>query len=759
MQSVQSSIFAIDRKIIVCLILVISILAIYGKVRHYEFNNFDDNVYVSDNAVVRSGLNPASFRWSFSYTLKDGNYWHPLTWLSHMLDVSLYGMDAGRHHLVNVFFHIISTLLLFLAFNQMTGSIWRSAFVAALFALHPINVESVAWVAERKNVLSTFFWMLTLLAYSAYQQRPGGVRYLLVVLAFGLGLLAKPMLVTLPFVLLLLDYWPFKRIEFQSPIRTSFGTASRLILEKLPLFILSVLSVYVSSASVQGMGNVLSFEDLPLNLRLANGLVAYVKYIGKFIFPYHLAVYYPFPEQIPLWQPLTALALLLFISIYAFFTLKQKPYLMVGWLWYLGTLIPVIGLVQVGLWPEMADRWAYVPLIGLFVMLAWGVPDIFMRWRYKRILLVCFSGTALTALLFLSHIQIGHWRDSITLFEHGIRVTGGTWNMHNNLADALNKQGRSSAAIRHFYHALKLDPPEPEGVYYNLAVAFTALGRHPEAIQHYSEALKINSNYTAAHINLGAVFAKQGNITEATHHYHAALRLEPDSYQANFNLGNILLAQGKSDGAISRFSKALNQNPYFAESFNGMGLALMQSGKLEEAIVYFRKAANMNPAYLDAQKNQKLAEINYGKIRKAVAEMRDSMNFDHQDPEIDLKMIELLEKKKRLDQAVTQLSKALSLQPGFTSLDHNRISIVLDVKKKYEAKLAQFHEIIERWPDNAAADYHIACIYARRGQIDNAIKWLNQAIQKGFQRWDLIKTDSDLNGVRGSKDFEVLVKG
>ena len=758
-KTLRSSIFTIDRKIIICLILVLSILAVYGKVRHYEFINFDDDNYVTANAFVRSGVNPTSLRWSFSYALKDGNYWHPLTWLSHTLDVSLYGMDAGRHHLINVFFHIASTLLLFVALNRMTGAYWRSAIVAALFALHPINVESVAWVAERKNVLSTFFWMLTLLFYAVYHQRPGILRYLAVLFAFGLGLLAKPMLVTLPFALLLLDYWPLKRIGFQKPDAFPLAAVLRLIFEKLPLFILSALSVFLSSASVQGMGNIISLDDLPMKLRLANGLVAYVKYIGKLIWPSHLAVYYPFPEQIPLWQPLTAFALLFIVSVYAFGSLKQKPYLAVGWLWYLGTLIPVIGIVQAGLWPAMADRWAYVPAIGLFIMLAWGVAEIANRWRYQRVALACLSGSALTVLLILSFFQTSHWRDSVSLFEHGIQATGGTWNMHNNLANALNAQGKSSQAIQHYQHALALDPPEPEGVYYNLAIALTSMGNLQEAIEHYHEAIRINPDYGDAHVNLGAALARLGRTAEASRHYFEALRVNPNFAQANYNLGNLMLAQGEADAAISRYSKAVHINPLFVESYNGLGLALMQTGKLEEAILCFRKATSIRPSFRDGLKNLKLAESLFERIDQAVSDMRDALKFNLQTQDLEVKVIELLEKKKNLEETLKQFQKTLSLQAGFTEFDQNKIANVLEVKRKYEQKLDLFQRISEIEPQSAEADYHIACIYSRKGQIRQGIRWLNQAIAKGFDRWELIETDSDLDLIREDDNFQPRVKG
>ena len=743
----------------ICLTMVILVLAIFWPLSHYKFINYDDDLYVTENRYVRSGLTRESLAWAFNFEEKRGNYWQPLTWLSHMLDVQLYGLDAGRHHLSNVFFHIASAILLFLAFFRMTGARWRSAFVAVLFALHPLNVESVAWVAERKNVLSTFFWMLTLLMYDFYQKRPGKVRYTAVLFVFSVGLLAKPMLVTLPFVLLLLDFWPHRRIKFEGSLRNWFTSAGPIILEKIPLLFLSALSVYLSTASVKGLGNSIDLQSVPLLLRVENALVSYPKYLFKCFWPTNLSLYYPFPQSIPLWQSLGTLVLLAVISVGVLRFLKKHPYLAVGWLWYLGTLIPVIGLVQVGMWPAMADRWAYIPFIGLFIMMAWGSFELIGANRQQRILGTIAAAVIIATLMSVSRIQVGYWENSITIFEHTIKSTGGSWMAHNNLATALGERGKINEAIHHYHLALEKDPPEPEGIYYNMAAAFSSQGRDQRAIEHYLKALEINPDYAAAHINIGVVLSRQGRADDAVRHFLEGLRIEPNSEEAHYNLGNVRLAQNKVEQALRHYSKAVRINPFFAEPYNGLGLVLMQKGKLNEAILHFRKAANIKPAYMDAQKNQKLAESIYDKIRSAVAQMQDSMNFNPQDHDIDLRMEELLEKKKKLDQAIFQFARALSLQPGFASLDENRISMVTEIRQKYEAKLAQFYEIIERRPNTSAADYHIACIYSRRGQIDDAIKWLNQAIQKGFNRWDVIKTDSDLNGIRDSKNFQMLVKG
>ena len=602
MDTTKKTLLTTNRKLLVCLIFVIVIPAVYWNVSHYDFINYDDGEYVSGNQQIQSGLTKENLAWSFSLHENKKFYWHPLTWISHMLDVELYGLNPGRHHLTNVIFHVLNTLLLFLFLHRMTGALWRCAFVAALFALHPINVESVAWIAERKNVLSTFWGLMALWVYVAYTKQPGIFRYLGVALCLSLSLLAKPMLVTLPFVFLLLDYWPLRRIEFQRPMHSGLIHAVRLIVEKIPVLILSALSVYLSSISTRGIGNVIALQSVPMLLRIENALVSYLKYIGKMFWPAQLAIFYPYPKIIPLWQVLGALAVLFAISIGTIRALRNHPYLAVGWLWFLGTLIPVIGLVQVGVWQEMADRFAYVPLIGLFVMIAWGIPHLVKRWHYKHIGLTIVASILLIVVAITTHNQIRHWADSHSIFEQAIKATGGSWVAHHNLASGLMKRGRINEAIRHFNLALQSKPPQPEGVYYNLAIALTSQGRIPEAIECYTKALKLNPEYADAHINMGAVLAKEGMAAKAIGHYLEALRIEPNSDKAHFNLGNALLAQGRIDESIDHFLTALRLNPLFAESYNSLGLALMRKGKLEDAILHFRKAGNIKPAYLDAQR-------------------------------------------------------------------------------------------------------------------------------------------------------------
>ena len=524
-------------KAAICLFLVLVTYGVFYRLPSYDFVSFDDDLYVTANPRVQSGLTREGIVWAFSAT--DIDYWHPLTWISHMLDVQLWGLDAGRHHLTNLLFHIANTLLLFLVLNQITGTLWRSAFVAALFALHPINVESVAWVAERKNVLSTFFWMLTLTAYGFYTRKPGWLRYLAMGATFGLGLLAKPMLVTLPFVLLLLDYWPLGRFSLQKIKGDWVDRVPRLILEKVPLLILSGLSVYVSSVSVQAMGSVKSLESVPMTLRFSNALVSYVKYLGKMFWPFNLAVLYPYPEKIPGGQLLLALVILVSVSVAVIWALKGHAYLAVGWFWYLGTLVPVIGLVQAGHWPAMADRWAYVPLIGLFIAIVWGIAEFASVWPHIRRSIPIAATLVMGTLSALTWLQVGYWKSSVELFQHTLEVTTDNPVAHYNIGIILTDQGKLDAALNHYAAAIRSNP-RLKKAYYNQAIILAQKGYNSAAIRNFTKALRIDPDYAEAHNNLGVVLIQQGNIDEAISHFTEAVRLRSNYITAQKNLQKAL---------------------------------------------------------------------------------------------------------------------------------------------------------------------------------------------------------------------------
>ncbi len=592
----KDTLFGIRSDVMVSLFLVIVTLSVYWQVTNYEFVNYDDLIYMTENHHIQNGFTLKSLSWSFGLTHEVRTYWHPLTWLSHILDFQLYGLKSVMHHLTSLIIHMANSILLFLVFQRMTGELWKSAFVAALFALHPINVDSVAWIAERKNVLSTLFWMLTIFAYVRYSERPGPSRYLLTFFSLALGLLAKPMLVTLPFVLLILDCWPLKRLRLPE-----FSVISRLVVEKIPFFALSGALIYISVLSQGGAGAVVTTPARPISLRIANALVSYVSYIGKMVWPQDLAVHYPYPHIVPLWKAACAGVFLLSVSSLVFLAIKRKPYLAVGWLWFIGTLIPVIGLVQTGLWPAMSDRWAYVPLIGLFIIITWGTPKLVSQWRHKKTVLTIMATGILSIFTVATWLQARHWANSIALFDHAIQVTTNNSVAHFNLGTALANQGRTAEAIEHFSHALRIKSGNAS-VHKHLALALSDQGRISEAVEHFSYALRIKPDYAEAFNGLGVALGKKGQMMEAIECFSHALRIKPDYAEAHNNLGVALQNEGRLNEAIGHYYAALKINPAnFYAHFN-LGGCLTDLGRYKDAIRHFAAALKINPGSSEAHR-------------------------------------------------------------------------------------------------------------------------------------------------------------
>ena len=575
----------------VCLFLVISILCVYWQVRNFSFVNFDDRQYVSANYHVQAGLTAESIRWSFTAT--HASNWHPLTWLSHMLDCQIYGMTPGHHHMTNVLFHILNTLLLFFIFKRISGSLWKSAFMAALFALHPLHVESVAWVAERKDVLSTFFWMLTIWCYVSYVEHSRPDKYLLLILFYMLGLMAKSMLVTLPFVLLLLDYWPLKRFQLESLNNERRPFYWGLIWEKIPLFLLSAASSIVTYLVQKNTGAVSSLDAIPFHDRIANAMLSYVSYIGKMLWPHNLAALYPYPKSIIFWKIVGAGLLLMMISVFVFRKLRSKPYLAVGWLWYLGTLVPVIGIVQVGS-QAMADRYTYIPLIGIFIMITWGISDWVSKRHYRRIGIFTAAASILSILMITSWLQVKYWSNSVTLFKHAINVTGDNSTAQLNLGEALAGQRNIDEAVKHYKKALQINPKLDEA-YLNLGICLRGEGKLDEAINYFSKALCGKSDRAAAHYELGETLEKKGDSPRAVKHYLEAIKIRPGYAKAYNNLGVILAGQNNVEAAIICFSKALQINPGYAGAHYNLGKIYSNMDDINKAIFHYKKALQFNP--------------------------------------------------------------------------------------------------------------------------------------------------------------------
>jgi tetratricopeptide (TPR) repeat protein len=590
----------------IILLLVFLSLGIYFQVTAFEFIDFDDNLYVYENAQVKSGLTCQSIAWSFSLADKEDTYYHPLTWLSLMLDVQLFGLNAGAQHAVNLLIHTINGILLFLLLNRITSASWLSGLVAALFVAHPVNVESVAWVAERKNVLSTLFWLLTMWMYVRYAQKTNFANYAALVLVFVLGLLAKPMLVTLPFVLLLLDIWPLRRLnlsptshsiephERSIPIKIKSVKLSRVMLEKAPLLALSVLTVCWVTHSVNGTYKIVSFEAVPLALRLQNFLNSYASYLGQLVWPSNLQFFYVYPPSVPMWQTITAGILIAALSAFAVRRFKSHPYLLVGWLWFLGTLLPVSGIYQAGLWPAMADRWLYVPSIGIFLAFTWGVSAIAMKHHRLRAVWTLGACLWVIGLAWSSHRQTAFWHDSAALFEHAVNSDKSNYVAQSLLGLSLDTMGRREEALSHLQEAVKIHPLYWAG-YLNLGNFYYHRGDYPEAQKFYKKALEINPASAFGQNNMANALMVQNKVKEALGHYQAAFLLSPSDKFTRNNIGFALLKIGEVDAAIAQFREATRLDANFETAHVNLGLAYQALGKTDEAKIQFQTALGINP--------------------------------------------------------------------------------------------------------------------------------------------------------------------
>jgi protein O-mannosyl-transferase len=652
--------------------LVALTVAAYSGVGSLQFVPLDDQGYVYENPHVTAGLTLDGFRWALM--AGDQANWHPVTWLSHMLDVQCFGLDAGYHHLSSLVIHALNSVLLFVILAGATGAGGRAACVAALFAVHPLHVESVAWIAERKDVLSTFFWLVTTAAYVRYVRAPGRWRYACVVASFALGLMSKPMLVTLPFVLLLLDAWPLRRLPFdRAPgsappgSRAAWGrTAIALVREKIPLFVLAAGSSAITLVVQSRGGAVRSIDTVPLALRLANALTSYVWYLVDTLWPARLAVFYPYVRPIPAWQSCGALAVLAAITWLAVRACRRRPYLLVGWLWYLGTLVPVIGLVQVGT-QSMADRYTYVPLIGVFVMLVWGVWDAMGRWRGRRLVLTAVAATVVVACTVTTRAQVAHWTDAWALWTHALAVTRDNEAAHIAVGAMLGMQGRNEDAIAHFKEALRIAPDSAAG-HRAIGRALINLRRFPEAFEHLLLAVRFRPAFADAQHDLGEALVETGRPGEAIPRFLEALRLDPNRPATHRSVGVALMMFGRADEAIAHYQESLRLEPDAARTRNDFGFALMAVGRSSEAKDQFLRALRLEPD---------------------LAEAHDNLGF-------------ALAAEGRGAEAMPHLAEAVRLKPG-SDLARLHLGMVLGATGRPDAAAEQFREALRLNPDNADA--------------------------------------------------------
>jgi protein O-mannosyl-transferase len=599
---------------LIMLFLCLATIIVYARTAYSPFFMTDDDDYVVRNIHVASGLSFSSIAWAFT-TFHAGN-WHPLTWLSLMTDSQLFGTNPMGYHLVNVALHTANSALLFLLFRSMSGALWRSALVAALFALHPLHVESVAWIAERKDVLSGLFWILTLLCYTAYVKQSKRSMYLLSLALFALGLMAKPMLVTIPAVLLLIDFWPLKRIRipFFADSNAAGAPASTvieltrlrdLVVEKIPFLALATISSVVTFYAQSHAGAVAALNRLALSDRISNAFWSYIGYVRKMFFPYDLAVYYPL-VPVPYWQSGCAAIMLCGGAIIVVRQARTRPYLAFGYFWYIITLLPVIGFIQVG-GQAMADRYSYLPHIGLFTTLSWGGAELSLKLPRLRKTAIFAAGGAVLLCAILTWVQVGYWTDNIRIYRHSLDVTKDNYFAYNGLGRAYEQQGRMDLAIAQYNEALRIMPRDPEFLV-NLGNALDNQGRTAEAIGSYEEALRVNPRLAEGHYNLGLALARHGKLNEAMAEYSEALRIKPESPQIESDLGNALDDQGRTAEAIGHYEEALRLAPNFTQGHYNLGVALERVGRFDEAIRHYSEALRLNPGFEEAARNLQSAQ-------------------------------------------------------------------------------------------------------------------------------------------------------
>ncbi len=628
------------------ILILVLIAAVFGQVAGHDFVNYDDPLFVSENLHVRQGLTLDSIRWSM--TALDPN-WHPLTWLTLLVDVQLFGVNAGAHALINVLFHALASLLLLLVLLRATGHLWRSAIVAMLFAVHPLHVESVAWISERKDVVSTLFFVLTLLFYVAYAQRKSRRDWVLAIVMFILGLLSKGMLVTLPFVLLLMDYWPLRRVEL-----FDFRGMLRLAVEKWPFFALLVPAIWINLAAQKAISAVASAESIALPVRIANAFLTYLSYLRKTVWPLDLAIPYPYQPTISPSASIAAAVVVIAITI-ALLAKRNRPYLTAGWLWYVGTLVPVIGLVQIGA-QSMADRYTYIPLIGIFFAIVWWVADVAAERRVPRTPLAVASAIIILTFAAIAYRQTHFWQNSTTLFTRALEVTKRNAVAHRNLASALLSESQFELAAKHFRDAIAIRPKEALS-HSGLAMALLGLGRPDESTAELRKAIALNPKDGVALAQLGRIELSSGRTTEAIALLEKASALEPQPR----TLGTLALARGKVEEAIPHFERAVAEANRDADARNDLASALARVGRDQEALANYEEAIRIAPDQYDARMNLGTLLGRMGRSTEALGHFKHAAGLRPQSTEPLVYQALLLSSLGRFGEAVALVDRSLQI--------------------------------------------------------------------------------------------------
>jgi tetratricopeptide (TPR) repeat protein len=746
----------------ICLGLAAITLAVFGQTLHHEFISLDDSYYVYDNPVVARGLTFKGVVWAFTHSYAAN--WHPLTWLSHMLDCQLYGLRPAGHHLTNVFIHAATAIALFIVLRQMTlfrpaparqprlpatsaphagpekdtiaDTTWRSAFVAAVFAIHPLRVESVAWAAERKDVLSGLFFMLTIGAYVRYARHPWSpVRYGLVVVLFALGLMCKPMLVTLPLVLLLLDYWPLRRFDLEN----QKSKIKNLLYEKLPLLALSaascVITLWAQRTAIHSGGSFL------LPYRLSNAVATSMVYLSQMVWPAGLAVFYPFPGNgAPVWELTLAAILLAGLSLFAWKERRTRPWLLVGWLWYLVMLLPVVGVVQAG-GQAHADRYTYLPLIGIYAAVTWLVAD----WHVRPAILCGVATGVLAVLMVCAWKQTGYWRNGETLWIHAIACTKDNDMAHYCLGHDLFLKGKVDEAISQFRQSAEIRTDNADA-HNGLGICLYQQGKIDEAISEQEKALATQPHFAAAHNGLGLCLYHRGRVNEAIPQYQMALETDPDYAEAHNNLGNSFFQLGRMDEANAEYQKALRIKPDFAEAHNNLGLCFYHRGRMDEAISQYQKALELNRDYAEAYNNLGNCFFRLRRLDEAISQYQKARELQPNAVTAHMNLGAAFFQLGRVDDAIAEFRKAVEIQPGLAAA-HDSLGMGLLQKGKVGEAIDHFRKALEIKPADPKMQTKLAWLLATSAEA---------SVRNGQKAVELAQQATALTGGKDPVSLETL---
>jgi protein O-mannosyl-transferase len=718
-----------QRYIIIVILAIVTIIS-FASVFQNGFISYDDPAYVVKNEHVRSGLSPSTIAWAFTATIEAN--WHPLTWLSHELDYSLFGLDAQYHHAMNLFIHLLTSIMVFLLFESMTGEQWQSAFIACVFAIHPLHVESVAWIAERKDVLSGFFWFATMLAYVRYTRSSAKRWYVVALILFMLGLMSKPMLVSLPFVLLLIDYWPLERLQFgKIQTRDKIGFPAlpikRILLEKIPFLIFSVISSIITFLVQQQGGSMAISSRLPMDERLTNAVVAYCKYIGKIFVPTDLAFFYPHPlGSLELWQIIGSIGIILLITFIAWKNFNTEKYFVIGWFWFLGTLIPVIGIVQVGL-QSMADRYMYTPIIGIAIILAWGMPAMSRRIKLNKNIPVAAFAMTVPLMMWGTYTQTTYWKDNRTLYEHALKVTSNNHIAHTNLGADLADSGKHTEALVHLREALRLWPDEilPHG---NLARSLVALGERQEALAHYYWILKRKPTDPQLQNRIADVLADEGDLNGAIEHYREAFRLDSTLLLSRCKIGKLLAQQSKYDEAKAECTFVLHKDPTNSMTHDILGIIAGELKQYVEAIREFTEAIRLDSTNADAYNDLGIVYDNLGKEQDAFQMYQRAVHFNDEQWNAQFNLGTLYARRNQFADAAIHLQRAVELFPTALGARAN-LARVYGIQGNFVAAADQYASIVKLDPGNAQAHYQYGNLLAKQNKFRDAEVQFREALR------------------------------